>query len=102
MNQHHSGSPTPNSGDISKGIDRVIEETVSKEEEEEEEMMGRGYHTIQTCSAPSGLPISVYFCTFTHLSYASVCVGLLERKSDPRGGHSYSTRRTVRDRGQDS
>ena len=27
---YHSGSPTPNSGDISKGIYRVIEETVSK------------------------------------------------------------------------
>ena len=62
VNQHHSGSPTPNSGDISKGIDRVIEETVSKAREEEEvgEVVGRGYHTIQTWSAPSGLPISVY------------------------------------------
>ena len=35
MNQHHSGSPTPNSGDISKGIDRVIEETVYEAREEE-------------------------------------------------------------------
>ena len=35
MNQVHSGSPTPNSGDISKGIDRVIEETVYEAREEE-------------------------------------------------------------------
>ena len=57
VNQHHSGSPTPNSGDISKGIDRVIEETVSKAREEEEvgEVVGRGYHT----SKP-GLPQVVY------------------------------------------
>ena len=40
MNQHHPGSPTPNSGDISKGIDRVIEETVSKVREEEEVVEG--------------------------------------------------------------
>ena len=40
VNQHHPGSPTPNSGDISKGIDRVIEETVSKVREEEEVVEG--------------------------------------------------------------
>ena len=40
MDQHHSGSPTPNSGDISTDIDRVIEETVSKVREEEEVVEG--------------------------------------------------------------
>ena len=35
MNQHHSGSHTPNSGDISKGIDRVIEVTVYEARVEE-------------------------------------------------------------------
>ena len=35
VNQVHSGSPTPNSGDISKGIDRVIEVTVYEARVEE-------------------------------------------------------------------
>ena len=35
VDQHHSGSPTPNCGDFSKGIDRVIEVTVYEARVEE-------------------------------------------------------------------
>ena len=62
VSQHHSGSPTPNCGDISKGIDRVIEVTVSKVREEEEVVEGDDGEGIPY--DPNRLPqvvINVYF-----------------------------------------
>ena len=60
MDQHHSGSPTPNSGDISKGIDRVIEETVSKVREEEEVVEGDDGEGIPNPVCPKWLSMCIF------------------------------------------
>ena len=73
MNQHHSGSPTPNSGDISKGIDRVIEVTVSKVREEEvvEGDDGEGIPYDQNLVCPKWF---THFCLFfTNVYFQCVC-----------------------------
>ena len=91
MNKHHSGSPTPNSGDISKSIDRVIEVTVSKVREEEEVVEGddgEGIPYDPNLVCPKWFTHflkvmqSVTFTLVTtpiEVTPLSVCVGLQER-----------------------
>ena len=82
MNQHHSGSHTPNSGDIS----RVIEETVSKVREEVVEGDdGEGIPYDPNLVCPKWFTQVMQSVTFTlvttpiEVTPLSVCVGLQER-----------------------
>ena len=82
-----AGSQTPNSGDISKGIDRVIEVTVYEARVEEgDDGEGIPYDPNLVCPKlvypfPFIFAIShIHASDHTHWSYASVCVGLLGHK----------------------
>ena len=109
VDQHHSGSPTPNSEDISKGIDRVIEETVSKVREEEEVVVGddgEGIPYDPIRSAPSGYQRVFLVCLLCDAKLCnqsrrvttpievtqSVCVGSFDHRT---GTFRYATANCV-------